>query len=59
MAYQVSKLTEEDIINIFISGAIQFGEQQARLYHTQFAATFDFLAPTPFAAPMRKCYRPH
>lgn len=53
MAYQLSKLAEEDIINIFISGAMQFGETQARRYHKQLAATFDFLAANPLAAPVR------
>lgn len=53
MAYQLSKLAEEDIINIFISGATQFGEQQAKRYHKQLAATFDFLAANPLAAPIR------
>lgn len=53
MAYQLSKLAEEDIINIFIAGARQFGEAQARRYHKQLAATFDFLSANPLAAPIR------
>jgi toxin ParE1/3/4 len=58
MAYQLSKLAEEDIISIFINGATQFGEAQAKRYHKQLAATFDFLAANPLAAPVRSEINP-
>jgi toxin ParE1/3/4 len=54
MAYSLSQQAEEDIINIYITGAELFGLTQARYYHQQLTTTFQFLADNPHAAPERE-----
>lgn len=53
MGYVLSRQAEEDIINIFITGAEQFGIAQAKRYHQQLTTTFEFLADNTQAAPLR------
>lgn len=51
--YTLSSKAEEDIIEIFLRGAEQFGLQQAEHYHTILEKTFRFLAENPLAAHLR------
>lgn len=46
-------MAEEDLIQIFISGAASFGIDQARRYHRKLYAIFSFLAENPRAAHLR------
>ena len=51
--YTLSRKAEEDIIDIFLWGAEQFGLQQAEHYHTLLEKSFEFLAENPLAAHLR------
>lgn len=51
--YTLSRKAEEDIIDIFLYGAAEFGIQQAERYHNLMEKTFRFLAENPEAA--REC----
>lgn len=53
MTYQLSVAAEEDIINIFVVGAAEFGMYQAERYHAKLETCFEFLAKNPKAAPLR------
>ncbi|MBE0510272.1 MAG: type II toxin-antitoxin system RelE/ParE family toxin [Gammaproteobacteria bacterium] len=50
MAYRLSRKAEEDILEIFASGAERFGVRQAELYHIELEHRFRFLAENPLAA---------
>ncbi len=54
MIYQLSKDAEQDVFDIFIHSAKEFGIQQAESYHDKLAACFEFLAENPTAAPLRQ-----
>lgn len=56
--YTLSRKAEEDIIEIFLRGADQFGLQQAEHYHTLLEKSFQFLAENPLAAHLRMEIRP-
>lgn len=58
MGYILSRLAEEDIINIFLSGAERFGTELAEHYHARLEATFRFLADNPKAGPIRSEFTP-
>ncbi len=47
MAYRLSRKAEEDILDVFLYGAEQFGLSQAAHYQGQLEKTFDFLADNP------------
>lgn len=49
MSYTLSRKAEEDIIDIFLQGAEQFGIVQADYYHDLLKKTFRFLAENPEA----------
>jgi len=53
ITYRLSQQAEQDLIDIFIAGAELFGIDQAKHYHQQLAATFEFLARHPQAAVLR------
>jgi len=53
MTYQLSKEAEQDIIDIFIHTADEFGLQQAERYHDKLQACFELLSDYPLAAPLR------
>ena len=54
MIYQLSKEAEQDVFDIFIYSAEEFGIQQAESYHDKLAACFEFVAESPAAAPLRE-----
>ncbi|MGD8177155.1 type II toxin-antitoxin system RelE/ParE family toxin [Marinimicrobium sp. ARAG 43.8] len=53
MSYQLSREAEQDILNIFLHTAEEFGMDQAERYHDKLAVCFEFLAENPSAAPLR------
>lgn len=53
MAYRLSRKAEEDILDIYLTGAEAFGEDQAERYHAGLRQTFEFLSGFPRAAPER------
>lgn len=53
MAYRLSRKAEEDILDIYLSGAAAFGEDQAERYHAGLEQAFAFLSDFPRAAPER------
>ncbi|WP_214000612.1 type II toxin-antitoxin system RelE/ParE family toxin [Arsukibacterium sp.] len=54
MTYLLSKQAEEDIIDIYVTGAELFGLIQAKHYHQQLTTIFQFLSDNPKAAPVRE-----
>jgi toxin ParE1/3/4 len=52
-AYVLSERAEEDLIQIYIAGAMKFGIEQAARYHKMLYEAFDFVAENPFAGPER------
>lgn len=53
MKYLLSTSAEEDLIQIYIAGAHDFGAEHAQRYHQKLQQTFEFLADNPFAGPVR------
>lgn len=51
--FTLSRLAEEDLIQIYIDGASSFGLEQARRYHRKLFKTFRFLAENPMVAAVR------
>ncbi|MBK5940334.1 type II toxin-antitoxin system RelE/ParE family toxin [Halochromatium roseum] len=56
--YVLSELAEEDLIQIYVTGAMDFGLEQAKRYHRKLYQAFVFLADNPFAGPERSELRP-
>jgi toxin ParE1/3/4 len=50
MVYRLSRKAEEDILDIYLSGAAAFGQDQAERYHAGLEQAFLFLADFPRAA---------
>lgn len=53
MLYVLSECAEEDLIKIYVAGAMEFGIEQAARYHEKLFGAFNFLAENPFAGPER------
>ncbi|MBK5970188.1 MULTISPECIES: type II toxin-antitoxin system RelE/ParE family toxin [Thiorhodovibrio] len=51
--YVLSEAAEEDLLQIYIAGATEFGLDQARRYHQRLHQACEFLAENPLAAPER------
>ena len=51
--FTLSRLAEEDLIQIYLDGAQSFGQKQAGLYHQLLSQAFHFLADNPLAGPLR------
>lgn len=58
MTYQLSKEAEQDIVDIYIHTATEFGTEQAERYHDKLQACFEFLPDNPLAAPLRSEINP-
>ncbi len=54
MGYHLSRLAEQDLIELFLEGVERFGLVQAETYHDLLANTFKFLADNPKAARLRE-----
>lgn len=59
MAYFLTEKAEEDIINLFIKGAENFGLKQAEKYHFSLEQCFQMLSDFPKAAPLRTELKPN
>jgi len=53
VSYILTRAAEDDLIQIFVSGAASFGIDQARRYHNKLFTAFAFLAENPHAAQER------
>ena len=53
MAYRLSRKAEADILDIYLTGAGVFGQDQAERYHAGLEQAFTFLSDFPRAAPER------
>jgi len=53
VAYRLSRKAEEDILDIYATGAATFGVDQAERYHAGLEEAFAFLSQFPRAAPER------
>ena len=58
MGYILSRAAEEDLIDILLGGAQQFGFIQAEKYHRLLEKAFLYLAENPFMARQRNELRP-
>lgn len=50
VGYRLSRKAEEDIVQLYVSGARDFGTAQAETYHSGLEQAFSFLAAYPRAA---------
>jgi toxin ParE1/3/4 len=53
VSYQLSRVAEEDLIQIFLDGVELFGMAQAEKYHVKLFDAFSLLAEHPRAAHLR------
>lgn len=51
--YVLNELAEEDLVQIYVTSALDFGLEQARKYHHKLFQIFDFLAENPLAGAER------
>jgi toxin ParE1/3/4 len=54
VGYHLSRLAEQDLIELFLDGTERFGLRQAEAYHDLLAHIFEFLADNPEAARLRE-----
>jgi toxin ParE1/3/4 len=54
VGYHLSRLAEQDLIELFLDGSERFGLRQAEAYLDLLAHTFEFLADNPQAARLRE-----
>lgn len=50
MRYRLSRKAEEDVVDIFVTGARDFGLHQAHRYHKRLERSFRFIADNSLAA---------
>lgn len=50
MGYYLTRKAEEDIVDIFLRGAVTFGIHQAEIYHDLLASAFQMLSENPLVA---------
>lgn len=50
MGYRLTRRAEQDVIEIYIYGAREFGAAQADAYHDKLETAFDLLASQPYIA---------
>ena len=58
MTFRTTPRAQQDIIDIYVAGSVQFGMAQAEKYHFGLLKTFDLLAANPFVARERPEYDP-
>ncbi len=58
MTFRTTPRAEQDIIDIYVAGSVQFGMDQAEKYHVGLLQTFDLLSANPFIARERLEYDP-
>lgn len=50
MTYRTTRQADQDIIDLYVHGAVEFGADQAESYHLGLAEIFDLLADNPYLA---------
>lgn len=58
MTYRTTTRANQDIIDLYVAGSVQFGMGQADKYHLGLLQAFDLLAANPFLARLRPEYDP-
>ena len=58
MTFRTTRRADQDIIDLYVYGASQFGSPQAERYHAGLLALFDLLASNPFIARLRTEFSP-
>lgn len=58
MSYRTTRQADQDIIDIYVRGAADFGVAQAERYHAGLVAVFDLLADNPHIARERAEFNP-
>lgn len=58
MTFRTTPRAQQDIIDIYVAGSVQFGMGQAEKYHIGLLQAFDLLSVNPFIARERPEYDP-
>lgn len=58
MSFRTTRRAEQDITDLYVQGASQFGSAQAERYHAGLLALFDLLADNPLIARLRTEFSP-
>lgn len=58
MSYKTTRLADQDIIDIYVYGAAEFGVDQAERYHEGLVSVFELLAENPHLAHERPEFDP-
>jgi toxin ParE1/3/4 len=58
MIYRTTRRADQDIIDIYVHGAAEFGVEQAERYHEGLISVFDLLAGNPLLARERTEFNP-
>jgi toxin ParE1/3/4 len=58
MIYRTTRRADQDIIDIYVHGAAEFGVVQAERYHEGLISVFDLLAGNPLLARERSEFNP-
>lgn len=56
--YRTTRLADDDMIEIYVTGAQTFGIMQAERYHADLVATFGLIARQHRLAPERQEFKP-
>lgn len=54
MTFVISRRADQDIFDLYVTGAAKFGEEQAERYHQGLEALFGLLADNPKMARLRQ-----
>ncbi|HET8791724.1 MAG TPA: type II toxin-antitoxin system RelE/ParE family toxin [Modicisalibacter sp.] len=58
MTYRTTRQADQDIIDLYVRGAVKFGADQAESYHLGLAGIFELLADNPYLARERSEFIP-
>ena len=58
MRYEKTRQADEDLLDIYLYGYLNFGQSQAEKYLSDLESTFELLAETPFACRERTEFIP-
>lgn len=58
MVYRTTRQADQDIIDLYVHGAVEFGADQAEIYHHGLAEIFDLPADNPTLARERSEFAP-
>jgi len=57
MAYKLTEIAQDQLINSYVYGYLNFGENQAERYQQEIRECFDLLSDNPRIAHVREGYR--